>query len=66
MHQMVDTVLQPWECLEIECLACGRRRLVTGTDHGETGSCRACGYLGWAEPAALDEADRSSLHRELA
>ncbi len=32
---------------EIECLACGARRIVTGLGTAETGECPRCGYLGW-------------------
>jgi len=51
--------------LEIECLACGRRRVVTGTSRDELGACPACGYVGWAASSSLSERDRRALHGSL-
>jgi ribosomal protein L37E len=46
---------------EIECLACGTRRLVVSFALGDTGDCTACGYSGWALPDRLSEHERNVL-----
>jgi hypothetical protein len=47
---------------EIECLACGTRRLVASLALSDVGECAACGYSGWALPQRLSEHDRNALH----
>jgi DNA-directed RNA polymerase subunit RPC12/RpoP len=50
---------------EVECLACGSRRLVVGFARADIGDCPDCGYSGWADPQLLSDHDRSVLHRSL-
>ena len=52
--------------LEIECLACGKRRLAMRRHRNDIGVCPGCGYVGWAEPSALTDIERRQVHRELA
>jgi hypothetical protein len=51
--------------LEVECLACGGRRMVAGKRLGEVGECPECAYLGWAPVAALDDKERRLLREHL-
>jgi uncharacterized paraquat-inducible protein A len=43
---------------QIECLACGAARIVSGVCHGETGECPRCHYLGWTYSDELDGTTR--------
>jgi hypothetical protein len=53
------------DCIEIECLACGCRRLVQALSHDAVKECPRCGYLGWARPEALSESERQWFSGEL-
>jgi hypothetical protein len=50
---------------EVECLACGSRRLASFPEGRDPGECPGCGYLGWSFPASLSELERRILHRQL-
>jgi hypothetical protein len=49
------------EATQIECLACGARRLVTGRSTHDTGECPSCRYLGWTYSDELDGATRHAI-----
>lgn len=45
----------------IECLNCGKQRILSGRGALQAGECPRCGYLGWAHATALDENTRREL-----
>ncbi len=46
----------------LECLKCGTtREVVVAQSRLETGECPCCRYVGWADPAELDEPMRKIL-----
>jgi hypothetical protein len=51
---------------EVECLACGTRRLVVSFALADIGDCTECGYSGWALPQRLSEHDRNMLQATFA
>jgi hypothetical protein len=46
---------------QIECLACGARRVVFGLGRAETGECPSCRYLGWGFSDDLDGLTRRQI-----
>jgi Zn ribbon nucleic-acid-binding protein len=44
----------------VECLRCGRQRLVQARAH-DAGECGCCGYVGWAAAEELTEHTRRAL-----
>ena len=54
------------ECIEAECLSCGKKRSVTREEGRQifSGDCPRCGYVGWAPVMSLSERTRRLL-REL-
>jgi uncharacterized paraquat-inducible protein A len=44
--------------IQIECLACGATRRVTGISHADTAECPRCHYLGWTYSDELDASTR--------
>lgn len=44
--------------IQIECLACGAKRVAAGIGHAEIGECPRCRYLGWTYSDDLDGATR--------
>ena len=48
---------------QVECLRCGEVRPVerTAWRHDEPGECPRCGYVGWALPGELLDAERRVL-----
>jgi hypothetical protein len=44
----------------VECLHCGRQRLVQAGAH-DAGGCGRCGYVGWAPAEELTEHTRRAL-----
>jgi phage FluMu protein Com len=49
------------EPTQIECLACGDVRVVTGLATHETGECPRCRYLGWTYSDELDGTTRRAI-----
>ena len=49
------------EATQIECLACGATRIVTGLGSAEAGECPRCGYLGWTYSDELDSSTRRMI-----
>jgi hypothetical protein len=46
----------------VECLRCGKHHpLPHGTERLFAGECPRCGYLGWAAPLELTEAERRTM-----
>jgi uncharacterized Zn finger protein len=47
----------------VECLRCGERHELVRSESRwiQQGECPRCGYVGWAESAALTETHRRSL-----
>lgn len=55
------------EATQIECLACGATRVVSGLAMHETGECPRCRYLGWTYSDELDGTTRRMImNREFA
>ena len=46
---------------QIECLACGARRIVFGLGRADTGECTRCHYLGWGFSDDLDGSTRRQI-----
>jgi uncharacterized paraquat-inducible protein A len=46
---------------QIECLACGATRVVSGLGTHETGECPRCRYLGWTYSDELDGTTRRAI-----
>jgi hypothetical protein len=60
-HQQMkvsDRISKLRDPIQIECLACGAKRVVTGITHAETGDCPYCHYLGWTYSDELDGSTR--------
>ncbi len=49
------------EATQIECLACGATRVVTGLATLETGECPRCRYVGWTYSDELDSTTRRAI-----
>ena len=49
------------EATQIECLACGATRVVSGLATHETGECPRCRYLGWTYSDELDGTTRRMI-----
>jgi len=49
--------------LDVECLRCGERHQLARSPWRQIqdGECPRCGYLGWADPADLNEPSRRAL-----
>ena len=47
--------------IQIECLACGDVRIVTGIGTEARGECPRCHYLGWAYSEELDGSTRRQI-----
>ena len=47
--------------VQIECLACGEVRFVTGVGTEARGECPRCHYLGWAYSEELDGITRREI-----
>jgi hypothetical protein len=49
------------EATQIECLACGATRVVSGLEVHATGECPRCRYLGWTYSDELDGTTRRMI-----
>lgn len=49
------------QATQIECLACGAKRLVSGLATHETGECLRCRYVGWTYSDELDGTTRRAI-----
>jgi hypothetical protein len=65
-NERMETDATTIRWIEVECLACGERRLTPGRARPLSGACGRCGYLGWARPAEIDDRERAAVRHALA
>ena len=55
---LTETTTKAATPIQIECLACGAKRVASGIGHAESGECPRCRYLGWTYSDDLDGSTR--------